>query len=195
MLRDDPLALLAQPIDTESDLLARSKINWRLLAESNARRCSGQNEVSWLETHTPTQVTHEEGNAEHHRPRCALLKSTAVYVEPQVQFRSVGHFVGGSQPWTNRAERVGAFTFGPLTCRSLRSNSRMLATTADRSRIAPEASSIPGFSCLAGPYRRSFISLAPGCARLRAAPETKHRLGHEFAARAQNRAWELRVVW
>ena len=61
MLRDDTLPLLAQPIDTESDLLARSKINWRLLAESNARRCSGQNEVSWLETHTPTQVAHEKG--------------------------------------------------------------------------------------------------------------------------------------
>ena len=65
VLRDDTLPLLAQPIDTESNLLARSKVHWRLLAESNARRCSGQNEVFWLETHTPTQVTHEEGNAEH----------------------------------------------------------------------------------------------------------------------------------
>src|SRR4029453_7944827 len=33
------------------------------------------------------------------------------------------------------------------------------------------------------------------CASLRAAPETQHRLGHEFVARAQNRARELRVVW
>ena len=55
MLRDDTLPLLAQPIDTESDLLARLKKDWRLLAESNATRCSGQNEVSWLETHTPVR--------------------------------------------------------------------------------------------------------------------------------------------
>ena len=37
----------------------------------------------------------------------------------------------------------------------------MSGTTAERSRILPSLSSMPGFSLPTGPYRRSFISCPP----------------------------------
>ena len=81
---------------------------------TDAWRRAGRDDVAGLEAHESAQVADEELHAEDHRLRRPVLIAVPVDFEPQAEILTVGDFVGGHEPGTNRPERVGALALHPL---------------------------------------------------------------------------------
>src|SRR5665213_1822489 len=113
-IHHDSLRLHTQPVNSQSQQLARPKIDRRLLAKTYPRRSSGGDDVAGLKRHELTQIAHEERGLENHLGSRAVLKAMSVDLEPQAQRRIVAHAVGRHEPRSDRSETICRLSFYPL---------------------------------------------------------------------------------
>src|SRR5690606_20552195 len=83
---DGSLCLFAQTLDAEThDLTGAQLDRIRLHSEADARRCSGGDDVAWLQAHEPGDVADDLGDAENHGARVAVLTAHAIDLEPDIE--------------------------------------------------------------------------------------------------------------
>src|SRR5271166_6083788 len=113
ILADEPLALLAQPLDPEAHRLAGLEEDRRLLAHAHARRRAGGDHVAGEQPHEVAHVGHQLAHAEDHRPRAAVLHALAVDVAEHRQGLRIGYCVLRHYKRPDRAEGRAALALVP----------------------------------------------------------------------------------
>src|SRR5688572_7853808 len=99
------LALPAEAVDRELHHVAFLEVDRvGLLAQADAGRRAGRDDVARLEDHELAQVPHEVLHVEDHRPGVAGLAADAVHVERETERLGIGDLVGGHEPRAARVE-------------------------------------------------------------------------------------------
>ncbi len=108
------LLLFAEALDAEADGLAGAEEGGGLHAEADAGGGAGGDDVARVKGEELAQVADELADAKDHFAGVAVLATLAIDLEPDGQVLRVGDFVFGDEPGSDWAERVAAFSFGPL---------------------------------------------------------------------------------
>src|SRR5207302_7907884 len=111
---DEPLGLLAEPLDRQPHRIAGPEKFRRLESGADPRWRPGRDHVAGIERHEMADIADDVVDPEDQIGGVAVLPALAIDLGPQRQLAGVGHLVGGDQPRADRAEGVGALALGPL---------------------------------------------------------------------------------
>src|SRR5260370_14603142 len=111
---EDPLALLAEPLNPERNMIAGLEEALRLHPHAAAGRRARRNDVARLQNHEMRDVGNELLHVEDHRRGRPLLHALAIDVEPHVELLHIGDLIPGDEPGPERAECRTTLALHPL---------------------------------------------------------------------------------
>jgi hypothetical protein len=79
------MALLAQAVNPESNLMAGLEIDGGPLAHADSGRGFRGNDVSGMKTYEPAHITHQVRDTEHHHGGLGVLIAVAINLEAEMQ--------------------------------------------------------------------------------------------------------------